>query len=138
MAIPTGPFPALIAYADIRAGMRILGDMSFADLGETAHFDLWVDHFDNSGQVISRAGFVIADPATWNDTGRTLVLQLAEAFTGDPGEPTTGSVVKAGDGRIWQRTDPDTWQQIGSAASSTWADIFAAGPVAVLLDGKDL
>lgn len=144
MAIPTGPFPAEIDYADLRVGMHIRVLFEYFDSDESLTMDVWISKIDAAGAWATTANLQVANPIQWDDPPtRDETLYLLEEFTGDPNEPSTDSVVKAADGTIYQRI-PDTqdptaslWQPIGATTTTNWAAITSDGPAAVILDGSE-
>lgn len=141
MAIPTGPFPAPLEFADLRAGMHVRVVLTYHSSGESLTADLWVSRVDATGAYATTPDVQIADPITWNDPTRDEALYLLDAFTGNPDEPATGSVVKAATGTIYQRvTDPadptgSEWYAPNATTPMTWTDITDTGPATVILDG---
>lgn len=136
MTIPTGPFPAPIAYSDLRVGMNV------------AATGVWPGQ-DGNPTTVTNAGIVTSTDATQttlthglkiDPAAPSLSIQLLEAFDGNPAEPAIGTAILAADGTVYQRvgTDPTstTWAPIGSTATVPWSDITAAGEPLTLAAGS--
>lgn len=142
MAIPTGPFPAPIDYADLRVGMHVRASFVYLDTGETLVAEVWISKVEAGQAYASTAGLMVADPLTWDDPTRDETLELLETFTGNPNEPNVGTAVLGADGSVYRRAqntiDPtaSTWYATGSTTAVTWSTITASGLSTVILNGE--
>lgn len=132
MAIPPGPYPAVIDFADVAIGMLIRGTGAWpgTDGNDTTLANTGIVAAKDANGLTLTVGIPIASPTAFS--GSTITYELMEGFSGIPGEPAEGVVIKAPDGTVYQRTttgDPTVsqWVTVNSTTPVTWSDITAGG-----------
>lgn len=130
MAIPAGPYPAAIDYADIAPGMDIETTTVWPATGTSSVTRGIVTGAD--GKQLRYTNSVAAPTAHWALPGATVTYRLMAAPVAAP-EPVSDSIVLDDTGAAWQRQgDGSVWQSIHGGLTD-WAGFCAAHPTFTLM-----